>query len=560
MSVVKQERPAVARFARWLLGCAVRHWPEENRVWGLALAAEVDETANAFETVRWSLGGIMLFTRSVLSSAWAWMKLPAGSSLSGGANGPDGPSLLTKRSRVFTAVVLAAAAMLLILPEGREAIRTVRSSWRGYELSGSDARMLDELAARAEKEKDAGTLAFAALSTLDRTRGAAWTERAVALDPQFIWVYGARNHGPKMDPPKEEWLARLRAADPGNSVPELLTADALAQPRLAPLYEHGVKNEGPRQLLASDPTWMAMMERASAAPRYDSYFQRHYQLARTVWNRERNLPPTVVLYGMWQHALPNLLNIRTYSEIEIQEAQKARESGDSKRAKSLLGAVDAFGMRMADANGPEIEKLIGLAIARNANKEMAKHYQVPGGTEDAQRMAKRLEQIEGHVQEVRLTLNLSRNARAQAFRREAFFVQAFGTLGVIAVFAALAGILLLELWPGGMRNAKTIWWRAACWAADYAPATLLVACGAFLVSFLPFQSAFEEYRTSNFLLGDEQVLTDAMWSLFEIPSYVVGVDAAVEFWSFVTIALSALLLVVLSRGFYRLRRAAARPA
>jgi len=69
MSVANQERPVVARFARWLLGCAVRHWPEENRAWGLALAAEIDETRSAFETVKWSFGGIMLFSRSVLSSA-----------------------------------------------------------------------------------------------------------------------------------------------------------------------------------------------------------------------------------------------------------------------------------------------------------------------------------------------------------------------------------------------------------------------------------------------------------------------------------------------------------
>src|SRR5580704_19090060 len=104
-----QENSVTARFARWVLGCAVRHWPEENRAWGLALAAEIDETASAFETVRWSLGGIMFFTRSVLSSVWAWMKLPAGGFLSGGTDGPEGPSLLPKRSRIFTAAVLAAA-------------------------------------------------------------------------------------------------------------------------------------------------------------------------------------------------------------------------------------------------------------------------------------------------------------------------------------------------------------------------------------------------------------------------------------------------------------------
>ncbi len=560
MSLSSQGNSVTARFARWALACAVRHWPEENRAWGLALAAEVDETSSASETVRWSLGGIMFFTRSVVSSAWKWMKLPAGSSLSEGADGPDAHSLLPKRSRVFTGAVLAVAALLLALPEGREAIRTVWSSWEGYQESGSDQRMLDELTARAEKEKDASTLAFVALSTIDRAHAAALTERAVALDPQFIWVYGARNHGQRMDPPRAEWLARLEAADPGNAVPELLAADALVQPRLSAFLMHGGNNAQARQLLASDATWMALMEHAYAAPRYDSYLQRHIQLARTIWNREKNLPPTTVLYGIWQHAFPNLLTLRIYCDIRIQQARTAREAGDTKRAESLLEGLDTFGMTMADANGSELEKLVGFAIARNANKEMAKLYQEPGKTEDARRVAARLDQIDERVQEMRLALNPSRNARAEAFRKEAELVQGFGTLAAIAGFATLAAILLLELLPGGIQGTKSFWRRVACWVVDYGPATLLVACGAFLVSFLPFQSAFQEYRSSSFRLGDEQVLTDAMGSLLTIPEYVVGVDASVELWSFVTIALSALLLFVLVRGFYRTRRVVANPA
>ncbi len=85
MSVSAQANSVTARFARWVMAYAVRHWPEENRAWGLALAAEIDETGSALETLRWSVGGIVLFTRSVLSSAWKWMNLPAGGSLPGGA-------------------------------------------------------------------------------------------------------------------------------------------------------------------------------------------------------------------------------------------------------------------------------------------------------------------------------------------------------------------------------------------------------------------------------------------------------------------------------------------
>jgi hypothetical protein len=563
MSVANQERPAVARFARWLLGCAVRHWPEENRAWGLALAAEIDETASAFETAKWSFGGIMLFSRSVFSSAWKWMKLPAGSSLSGGAVGPEGSSLLPKRSRVFTAVVLAVAALLLALPEGREAIRTVRSSWRGYRESGWDQRMLDELAARAEKERDASTLAFVALSTSDRAHGADLAARAVALDPQFMWVFAARNRGLDDDPPRAEWLARLQAADPGNAVPQLLVADAQVQARIETDLERGVKIDKIRQSLESDSNWLALMDSAYAAPRYDSYFQRHFELARTVWNREKSLPPTTVLYGIWQHGFPNMLTFRLYCHIKIQQSQTAQASGDTKRAESTLASLDMFGMRMAEANASDsdLEKLIGLAIARNANKAMTKLYQESGRAEDARRAATRLEQIDEQSKEMRRAFNPSRSARAVALRKEATLVQGFGILVVIAGIAALSTILLLELWRGRVQRAKSFWRRATCLVADFAPATLLVACGAFLVSFLPFQSVFEEYRSSSLPLGEERVLTDAMGSLLRIPDYVVGDDNAVALWTFVTIALSALLLFVLARGFYRMRRgASATPA
>ncbi len=560
MSVGKQEIPASARFARWLLEWAVRHWPEETRPWGLALAAEIDETASAFETVRWSLGGIMLFTRSVLSGAWAWMKLPAGGSLPG-ASGPQGPSLLPKRSRVFTVAILATAALLLFLPVGREAIRTVRASWQEFQESASDQRTLEELAARAEKEKDAGTLAFVALSTTDPKRAATLTERAVSLDPELIWVYAARNHRPSFDPPREEWLARLKAADPGNAVPDLLMASALADPRVDMLYAHGTPKAADFEVLEAASKWKLLMERAYGAPRYDSYFQKHCQLTRAVWNRERNLPPTFIFSGLWSHAIPDLLNLRSFAEFKMHQARKARAAGDLQRAESLIGEVDVFALRMADGSGTKIEKLIALAISKSANKGLADLFASSARPQDARRVALRLDEIERSVQGMRPRGDPGgRSGGEQAFRREAMLLQGFGILALLAGLEALASVLLLEMWPGRMRNAQTRWRRALCWMADYAPATLLVAIGAFLMSFLPFQHAFAEYRASSYMLLNDERLMGAMWGLMEIPEYVMGVNARVSIWAFVTIALAALLVFVLVRGIYRTRRAAPNPA
>jgi tetratricopeptide (TPR) repeat protein len=562
MSMAPQENSVTARLARWALWCAVRHWPEENRAWGLALAAEVDETATAFETVRWSLGGIMLFTRSVLSSAWAWMKLPTGGSLSGGANEPDGPSLLPKRSRVFTAVVLAAAAVLLILPEGREAIRTVRSSWEEHRQSNSDERTLDELGVRAEREKDASTLAFVALRSGDSKRAEDLTERAIALDPQLIWVYGSRSRSwPNSEPPKAQWLARLQAADPDNAVPYLLEAYQAAGPDVGKrYYGHGAPKDTDFDAVESNSKWMELMERAYESPRYDSYFQRHVQLTRRVWNRETNLSPMVVLSGLWYHGIPSLLNLRIFAEVKIHDAQKARAAGDLKRAESLLNQVNTFGVRMTDGSETRIEKLIGWAVSRKADKELAALYSSAGKTEDEHRAMARLNEIDERAKEMQYAHNPAHSATALDFRKMARLVQGFAILCIAGAFAAFVGILMVELWPNRIPKAHAIWRKAACRMADYGPAALLVGSIGFLISFLPFQHAFEEYRALSNGLPNQERLTDAMWGLLEIPEYMTGANASVSTWTIITIALIALLSFVLVRGLFRTRSTVAKPA
>ena len=71
-------------------------------------------------------------------------------------------------------------------------------------------------------------------------------------------------------------------------------ANALADPRVDMLYAHGTPKDADFEVLEAASQWKLLMERAYGAPRYDSYFQKHYQLTRAVWNRERNLPPTFI--------------------------------------------------------------------------------------------------------------------------------------------------------------------------------------------------------------------------------------------------------------------------
>ena len=544
-----------ARVARWALACAVRYWPEENRAWGLALAAEVDEAASTFETVRWSLGGIMFFTRSVASSAWAWMKLPAGSSLPGGSKAPDGAAFMPKRSRIFTAVVVAAAAGLLILPEGREAIRTVRSSWVQFQQTGADTRKLEEIAARAEKEKDAATLAFVGLSAEDAKRSSKWLEKAVALDPKYVWTYAAAERSLNTAAPRKDWAAQLQATEPENAVPYLLEADALVAPRVQEIIQHGAPAGAEEKALAEDAKWVALMERAFIAERYDSYFQKHAELTRAIWNRESDLSPAIAVSGLWRHAVPNLFHVGVFSKLKIAEAQRARAARDVDGAAKVLTEVETFGGRMADSSGSKIERMIALSLMKNAEREMIVLYSNAGRSQDAANVTAALAKTEARVDGMRWDIP-GAFERHYRFQRYANVVQISAIAGVVAGLSALIGILFLEFRVGARGIRPSLFRKACFWAADFAPACFLAACGTFLLAYLPYQFLLAEYRASNFQMRDQEKVMDAIWGLLAFPQGLLGVNAAVAFWMILTVSLTALLLFLIARWLYRMKRPA----
>lgn len=507
----------------------------------------------------------MFFARSVLSSTWAWLKLPAGSSLPGSATGGVGGPPMPKRSRLFTAAVLAVAAALLLLPEGRDAIRTVTASWLGFVMTDSDDRTLSKLAARAEDDKDVATLAFVALSPArDATRAkekriSKLVEETVALDPSFIWIYGAKNHRPDFYPAQEEWLKRLQAADPENAVPLLLEADALAGQKISTLRnDHRYPTEKDLEKLGDDSEWMGVMGRACAMPKYDSYFSRHQQLMRTVWDRDPSLPPEIFLDSLWSHAMPDLHLLRIYTKVKLDEADKARASSDFKQAEAMARGVAAFGARMMTSSGAVIEELIAVAISRMADNELAAIYAAEGKTAEAQKAIAHSNELEQTVKTRFAHDAPGRVERIRTLHREAALVQGFAILGGIALVATVVGVLLVELWPGKKRGRTRLWRRALCFAADWAPTTLLIASGAFLASFLPFRRVFADFRISSYQLTDEQRVTDAVWGLVEVPQRLLGYDAAVSFWSALIVALSALAVSILAWSIYRARRVASR--
>jgi hypothetical protein len=546
MSAPRQSLPF--RLAHSFVELALRFWPEESRHWGHALAAELHEIEKPFEAIHWAIGGLTLFTRATASRFLAWLKLPAGSRLSGSSL-PLGtnPPILPKRSRLFTAAVVVVTVAVLLLPQSRVAISTVRATWQGYQVWDSDRRTLEELAARAEKEKDARTLAFVALTFPDSDQGVRFAKKAVSLDHSFTWIYASRFYRPDDMPQPVEWLSQLYASDPDNAFVSLATADAIAKPRLmALLQHHALAPEEFESALASDPQWVAQMETAFRAPHYDNYLRNHWELISFEWDRHPALSPAIIGYALWSHRIPNAQNLKIFANFETHRAQRALADGHPDQAASILQQIDGFANRMSEQAKTPFERVIGLELSREAAQEFKNLYSATDRSKEASKASARLQDVESRWQAF---LSEPYLVQSNSFHRDAMLFQTFAILLFICGVILAISFLLLEIRPRSFPQRRAAWQRILCATADYAPASFLILSFAFMLSFLPIAHQFAQYRSASASMATFQEISGTLWGLMAVPDSVQSVLNPPLFWWLVTTALAILAALFLFRLF-----------
>jgi hypothetical protein len=555
--MISPQQPIPFWLAHSSLQLLLRLWPEETRHWGQALAAELHEIEKPFEALQWALGGLMLFSRASASHFLTWLKLPTGSRLSPTSLLSGAPSpLLPKRSRLFTTAILLATAVVLFLPQGREAMSTVRASWNGYRRNDSDLRDLQNLAARAEKENDARTLAFVALATPDPDRQKRLADRAVAIDPSLTWIYASRTGHPEYTPPSKDGLARLLAADSDNAFPEMIAARVISEPLFRGLIAHHSPTEKEIETsLADSPEWVAHMDRAFRAPRFDSYFNRHWQLTREVWNHHPDLSASVIFNSLWAHSLPDVLSIRNYGNYLVHRAQKASAARQPGEAETLLKRVDDFGRRMFDQGQSDSERMVGLAISHQGTTQLRSLYQTHGNEREGQQAAQRLQEIDARIDGRLHSFQSLGPAQFRAFDRRALLVQLSAALAVLFAIAAAFSLSAMELRFVKPGRHIMQFRHALCIGADWAPAALLIGCVALLWLFQPYADILRSARSVT-------SPSDAWYSmhfggLFTLSSTLGVLEepfTPIHFWQAFICALVTLALFILVRGLLWLKR------
>ena len=499
----------------------------------------------------------MLFLRAVSSRALDWLQLPSGGAIRTAtkpenSSGPRRP----RPPRWVTALFLLVTLGLLLLPQGREAVSTVEASWRDFQLTASDRHRIEELAVRAEKAKDAKGIAFAALSNPDGEEAVQFADRAVAMDPKLVWIYASRFQRPVETPVSKERIDRLLGSDPENAFGYLYAAWAEAEPRLqAALRDRCLKNDDLESNLAGDAKWVELMGSAFRAPRYDTYYDRHRELSREVWSRERGLGIAPVAYSLWSHSIPSIQEVLAYADLRIRGANEESAANHPERAEQILRGVRSFGERMTAGSVSEIERMTGLEVERRGTEELQKFYAGKGGEREAREAAAELDRIGVQKTQILHSFPPIYAAAVEPYRRRAALVQYAALLGIISGLASLFCVLLLELHVGLPQPGAGMARRALYLSADYGPMLFLVSSVALLLSFRPFAAFLAEFRTTDLPSIDARIVAGRLFVLGTVDPMGALHDAYVR-WLVLTVVLAVVAVVVLVQGIRRNKRAA----
>ena len=139
------------------------------------------------------------------------------------------------------------------------------------------------------------------------------------------------------------------------------------------------------------------MDRAFRAPRYDGYFDRHWQLTREVWNHHPDLSASVIFNSLSVHSLPDVPSIRNYGNYLVHSAPRASDAGHAAEAETLLKRVDGFGRRMSEQGQTDFEQVVGLTLSYRATTQLRNLYQAQGNEHEVRQAERRLKVIDVRI-------------------------------------------------------------------------------------------------------------------------------------------------------------------
>jgi hypothetical protein len=415
--------------------------------------------------------------------------------------------LSPKRPWVWTALLLSLA--LLAVPGFRQALVTLSlptetHPWREGFFS---TRTLSQIERRAIAQADARALAFVALHHPDTNEAASAAEKAIALDAGLTWISARFALAYPLEHNPAPWIARLKAWDPDNAFPYLLEAGAFFDKSS---FGTAWASRSPlelRRALAAESDFRLPMQKAFAAPKYDSYAAQSFELDRTVFLQQGWDRPDLLVFAAASRPYPNLLVTRTYAGYLVEDlGGTAEKAGRQEEAAAQYRTVAQFGVRMQRASSDIIERLIAMGIRQISYEHLSPLLRHQGRTEEAVL-------LESELADLRDAFGFAREHRSEdgAASRAAPLVLISGVLVLVFALATLAwlGSVVLLRWKeneGSLLN-----YFAS--VASVAPPLLLFASLSLYAGYYPYVRHINQFENASQMARDVGPLWESLAGL-----------------------------------------------
>jgi len=427
---------------------------------------------------------------------------------------------------------------------------------------------LSALGQTAEQTGDAASLAFAALHPGPAGEEAQrrWADRAVAQDPQFTWVYFhlvnskvGRADEPGVAVRLAPLVDKLLAWDPENAAPWLQRAELLRYAsRDWPKRSAVTGPDSPYlQALEQRTEWRAAMERAYAAPRYDTYIQKRFELERAVLREKGMASPPAMLIFVFTYPIPNLLNVREYGDFRaVYLGARAERAGRAQEALAHYRAVATFGRRMRLSGKTLIEELIGVAVERIGTEPLLAALEKANRREEAAAARLTLEELRRVQHRARGDDPL---AASSMYYWSSLLVILSGLSVVVFGALTLVCVAYVNLKQWVRREKRGRIYQLMTVAENYLPVLLFLSCAALHLTYRPYATNFNHYMTAG---GEISNFEPFFFNVFPNPiilpkGYYLPVEE--PFGAYLWWALAFGLVVVLVAALQELRARRSQP-
>jgi hypothetical protein len=421
--------------------------------------------------------------------------------------------LSPKRPWVWTALILSLA--LLTLSGFRQALATLSipietGLWQDGFFS---TRTLGQIERQAIAQADARALAFVALHHPDTKEAASAAERAIALDAHLTWISTRFACAYPLEHNPAPWSARLKAWDPDNAFTYLLEAGAFFDK--GP-FQAGWTSRTPlelRRALSAESDFRLPMQKAFAAPKYDSYAAQSFELHRAVLQQQGWDRPDLLMFTLASRPIPNLLATRTYAEYLVEDlGETAEKAGRKEEASAQYQTVAQFSVRMQRASS-DIGRLIAIAIRQKSYEHLLPLLRHQGRTEEAVL-------LESELADLHDAFGFPREYRSEggAARRASHLVLISGVAVLVLGLAALAwlGSVILLRWK---ENASSLLSHFAS-VASFAPPLLLFASLSLYGGYYPYVRHINHFKSDGQLARDVGPFWESLAELWRaLPLY-----------------------------------------